>query len=315
MEINYIILAHQLPEQIYRLVYRLNSPWVKFYIHIDKKIEIAPFRSILRDIKNLYFLEGEERYLGTWGDIGIVRGTLAAMERIIKDNRKGYCILLTGQDYPLKNNRDIQNHFIKSNNSNFITIFPLPHRSLFQGGMPRVTKYKINKSIRRGHFLLLPSIFEKEFYDIKTFGKLNYLRKSGKSDLIFKIFRKRGFPENLSPHSGGVYWALPVCTIMSILAYLENNPEYLDYHEFTLCADEIFFHSIIAKLEKEKGLKIKRSLTYVNWERKTGPLPVTFEFSDSDELRKASKDHLFARKFDITLDEKILNFIDKELLD
>tara|TARA_B100001063_G_C16730650_1_gene539104 strand:+ start:549 stop:665 length:117 start_codon:yes stop_codon:yes gene_type:complete len=35
---------------------------------------------------------------------------------------------------------------------------------------------------------------------------------------------------------------------------------------------------------------------------------------DFEELKEASKDHLFARKFDVHLDEEILDEIDNNLL-
>ena len=37
--------------------------------------------------------------------------------------------------------------------------------------------------------------------------------------------------------------------------------------------------------------------------RPTGPFPVTFKKEDFEELKEASKEHLFARKFDVHMDE------------
>ena len=67
-------------------------------------------------------------------------------------------------------------------------------------------------------------------------------------------------------------------------------------------------------LETEKTLKLEPSITYVNWKRSSGPLPVTFKLEDFDELKEAAKDHLFARKFEIERDSEILDFIDDDLL-
>jgi len=79
--------------------------------------------------------------------------------------------------------------------------------------------------------------------------------------------------------------------------------------------DEIFFHSILMHLkEKNDTLIIKPSITYVNWERKNTPLPVTFIEDDFEELIEASKTKLFARKLDLEIDEKILDLIDQTQL-
>lgn len=74
-----------------------------------------------------------------------------------------------------------------------------------------------------------------------------------------------------------------------------------------------FFQSIIINLaENSKEIKIKPSQTYVNWERKNVALPVIFNDKDLQELSQV--DQLWARKFDVDYDEKILDLIDNKLL-
>lgn len=313
MEINYIILAHKNPDQLKRLVNRLKEPGVNFFIHIDKNVDIAPFLSHFEPKDKVYFLEDQQREPGVWGDIGIVRGTLNAMRKIINDKKKGYCILLTGQDYPLQTNQKIK-QFLDSNwPSIFISFYQSPcnWQKPFK---PRIKHYKINRSLNRGHFLLLSTIYDKDFYTFETLGKLNFLRKTGRLSEWKKIFKEREFPNNMKPYGGGVYWALPVDTVKQILDYVNSHPDYLEFHKYTLCADEVFFHSLIMHLKSLCNYELKPTLTYVNWLRESGPLPVTFERDDFDELKEASGDYLFARKFDVNLDEKILDQCDKILL-
>lgn len=168
MELSYIILAHKNPAQLKRLVQRLYEKWTFFYIHIDRNINIYPFIKALSGLNNVEFLRDKERYPGIWGDIGIVKGTLAAMHKIIANGRSGYTILLSGQDYPLKKNKDIL-EFFKKNETNYIDTNPI--ENLWKKhGIDRIEKYKINKSDQRGHFLLLPSIFDHDFYKVNTIG-------------------------------------------------------------------------------------------------------------------------------------------------
>ncbi|MNR59552.1 hypothetical protein D3C85_1808260 [compost metagenome] len=47
----------------------------------------------------------------------------------------------------------------------------------------------------------------------------------------------------------------------------------------------------------------------MNWSRKNCDLPVTFTSSDFEELQD-NPEKLYARKFDIELDDEILNKID-----
>lgn len=55
MEINYIILAHKNPQQVLRLIDRLNTFQCNFYIHIDKGVDIAPFIIAFSNLKNVFF--------------------------------------------------------------------------------------------------------------------------------------------------------------------------------------------------------------------------------------------------------------------
>jgi hypothetical protein len=314
MNIYYIILAHKSPEQVFRLVKQLKEPWTQFYIHIDKNVDINPFLNIFKPVDNIFFLDGNLREEGTWGDIGIVKATLNALQQVAKNYKNGYCVLLSGQDYPIASNLTIKEFFYNKSGIEFITAYPIPNNILNEGGLPRINKYKINKSNKRGHFLFLPTIYEKEFYSLKTAGKLNFLRKGRNFRAMVNIFKLRRFPKYLEPFAGSQWWALSTNMVKEIINFIKVHPDYLHYNKFSLLPDEMFFQSILLHLQKIDHFQIERSKTYVNWEKTSGPLPVTFELTDFKELKKASKDHLFARKFDIDIDEKILNSIDKYLL-
>ena len=315
MKIGYIILAHKNPQQLDRLIKRLAEPWTTFYIHIDTNKEIEPFKRTVSNKDKLFFLEGKDRKPGIWGDIGIVKATLNALKKGLQENRPDFFILLTGQDYPLKNNKFIYNYFSHYRDTNFIDQFPMPLKVWENGGLMRINRYKINKSSKRGHFTFLPSVFDREFYSLETAGKLSFLLKSGKVNHLIKILKQRKFPSYLKPFGGSAYFALPLKTAEKIIEHVDTHPEYLTYHQHTLSADEIFFHSIVAYLNATQDLKLAPSLTYVNWQKREGPPPITFRSEDFEELKMASKDFLFARKFDIDLDEEILEKCDKYLLD
>ncbi|MDT0643049.1 beta-1,6-N-acetylglucosaminyltransferase [Zunongwangia sp. F363] len=313
MEINYLILAHKNPLQVKRLITNLEDENTRFYIHVDLQTNIEEFKKSFAN-PHIHFLK--RRFTGIWGDIGIVEATLHGMKKISRTNKKGYCILLSGQDYPLVSKKKIKKFLQEKFPTEYITTYPMPHSGWERGGMDRLTYYKINKSNKRKHFLQLSSIFDKEFYTPDTLGKINYLRKSGRFRELSQILKKRKFPSYIKPFGGSQWWGLTIGTIKKILDYVEQHPDYLKYHKYTLLPDEIFFQSILMELQHKKSMKnlIDRSLTYVNWDRPSGPLPVTFEIHDFPELKIASKDYLFARKFDMMANEKILDKIDSELI-
>ncbi|MFV8226696.1 beta-1,6-N-acetylglucosaminyltransferase [Christiangramia aquimixticola] len=314
MEINYLILVHKNPFQVKRLVQKLQGPGINFFIHIDASAEGRTFKSLLQNFENVFFICKTDRKKIIWGDISMVEASLNLMHKVVLEKKTGYCILLSGQDYPLKSKDYIKDFFQKKTGMHFISFFEMPHPNWDQGGIPRIKKYKINKSSQREHFLMLPSIFDKDFYSEETLGKLNFLRKTGRWKDMVQALKRREFPTCLEPYGGGQWWAFPIETIHKILEFNENHPNYINYHKYTLIPDEIFFQSILMYLEDYKTKNIAKSITYVNWNRGTGPLPVTFTCEDIEELEIASKNHLFARKFDIEKDEDILDQIDKQLL-
>src|SRR5262245_28261791 len=98
MSIAYIISAYKRPEQLVRLVSRLNSTTASFLIHIDKRTDDAIYRQMvagLRQVTNVCFLERHTCY---WGDFGHVRATLKGIHAICQFNLHcDYVALLTGQ--------------------------------------------------------------------------------------------------------------------------------------------------------------------------------------------------------------------------
>ncbi len=61
----YMISAYTEPESLVALVNALDSDKVDFYIHIDKKVEIAPFYKFLKNRTNVFFTKYREKV--NWG--------------------------------------------------------------------------------------------------------------------------------------------------------------------------------------------------------------------------------------------------------
>lgn len=308
MEINYIILAHRYPRQVKRLIEKLSTPKSSFYIHIDKNVPMELFLYELADLSNVNFVY--EREEGIWGDIGIVLATLNALKQILRDHRNGYCVLLSGQDYPIRNNDYIDSYLNENYGTNFISKGILPSSDLSFNGLDRINRYKVNISAKRGNYVQLFSILEKEFYKKKNLKNILKLIWHNKIHYLLKIISKRQFPKHLKPYVGSQWWALTIDMVNEIVEFVEQNPSYIKYHTYSLLPDEMFFQSIVMNLaEKKSNLIFKDSLTYVNWSRKNCELPVTFALSDFEELM-LQPEKLFARKFDIEIDDKILDKID-----
>jgi hypothetical protein len=318
MEKNYIILAHENPQQLLRLIKALDDNKSFFYIHVDKKVDIQDFKELISDYKNVIFVTN--RYECIWGSISLVYATLSCMSKIINDRRSGYCILMSGQDYPIKSRESIDEYFDNNNDFEFIDIKPIKECWPDNKWVQRYEYYTFYLSSKRQDSISIPYLFSKEIYNIKSWKLIFYkIAKTKDINLVFEIItniiRKRKHPEYIIPYGGAQWWALTIPTIKEILDFVHDNVSFVSYHRYTAIPDEVFFHTIIMYLAtKNRGIKIKPSLTYTNWERKNVPLPVTFCFADLYELINLPIDKLFARKFNIHLDEKILDEIDDNVL-
>jgi hypothetical protein len=308
MNINYIVLAHKNPQQLKQLIEKLSTPSTYFYVHIDKGVEIKPFLDVLGEQQSVHFLESREK--GIWGDIGIVKASINALKEIIKTQEPGYCVLISGQDYPIKSNEQIASFLTRNYGVNYIDTLTFDESEWPNNGMDRIEHYKFNLSAERGHFILLPSLLSKDFYKNwkLNFRGLLHLVKHNKASAI--IFRSRKFPEYMIPYAGSQWWSLPVETAVKVLLFLEQNKGYLNYNRYSLLPDEFFFQSIIKHLASKEGtMIIKPSITYVNWKKAGVPLPVTFTSEDIEELRNQPEEKLIARKFELDASDPILNLL------
>jgi hypothetical protein len=312
MHINYIILAHRNPAQVERLVNALRTETTSFYIHIDRNTPQAPFERHLKDASNCHFIETREK--GTWGDVGIVKATICALRQLMADQRSGYCVLLSGQDYPIKSNQHIAQYFAQHHGTSFVEHFAIPTSHWDHNGLDRIEHYKFNLSEARQDYVMVPPVLSKAFsgnwihhiYNIKKLlqRKLN----------IGVLLKKRRFPWYIQPVGGSQWWAIPMEVVEKTLAFLDHHPDYLSYHQYTLLPDEIALQSVILQvLGPDGSATVQPPVTYINWTRPGVQLPVTFDSNDLDELLSQPEDRLFARKFDVEKDAAILDLLDEEI--
>ena len=324
MHLNYIILAHKNPAQITRMIRRLDCPEARFYINIDAPVELAPFQAALADNPRCVFLTGPQRLNTMWGHVNAVKAALVGIARIIADQRSGYTILMSGQDYPLKPTGYIQQFYQANYGTNFIECFPLPvtpqtapsiHGGLAReswihpeygsnGGMNRLNHYTFFLSTKREDNVSIPPIFSRDFLSGRKMRyALGLLRRQ--PAMFGRLLSKRKFPKELTPHAGSQWWALPHETVVFLDKYVKEQPYFLEFNDFTLLSDEIFFQTVVAN----NFTNIAPPVTYVNFTRPTGPWPATFVAADIREL--AASPCLYARKFDQDQDSQIFDELDQ----
>ena len=121
MKIAYILLAHNNPSQLKRLVDSLKNTG-DFYIHIDKKSDIRPFKQVFEGMESVHLLE--KRVKVSWAGWSMVVGYMLALQAAL-ENEKNYerFVMLTGQDYPLMSNEEIIKTFEDNRDVEYIMAY------------------------------------------------------------------------------------------------------------------------------------------------------------------------------------------------
>lgn len=289
----YLIMAHKSPNQIYRLVSRLDDGHSTFFIHIDQKADFSQFLSLNAFGETVQFTE---RFDATWGGYGLIKPYLSAL-RSVKAFPKKFdrVLLLSGQDYPIKSNEYINEFFKNSPYSNFIDYFPIPNLKKWpgsdRGGLYRVDKY----------------YFGAKWYELFCSKAMNFLS-------TYIPFLRRKIPNQMKPYTGQTWWNLDGYAVNYILNYVDQHPEYMDFHKHTFVADELFVQMIIGNSKDEKLLRSIENTEkrFTIWPKANSAHPKILDKNDLNAI--IASDDLFARKFDENVDTEIMDLIDREIL-
>ena len=286
----YIILAHKNEQQVQRLIDTLDDKNSMFFLHVDRKVSITGFKKLFDNDSRVYFVQ---RVKTEWGGFGLVDATLNAMYDVRKSGDFDKIILLSGQDYPIKSNEKIDKYFQHSRYNIFMDHFPLPNHRKWGpgGGMYRVNKY---------------------FFGLSFIKK--YLAKAANFLATFIPFLNRKLAKGIEPFSGSQWWAMDMRALNYVLDYVAAHPEYVKFHKHTFAPDELFFQMILLNCEDEslRDNIANDNLRYMKWQTSNIAHPEILKVNDLNDIGDSNA--LFARKFDMGVDEDVINLIDDQLL-
>ncbi len=278
MNIAHLILAHNNPQQLLRLVNRLQHKDADFYIHIDKKTDITPFLSIGQQ-KNVTLLRN--RIAIKWGAYSMIEATLSGFEAILQAHKNyGYINLLSGNDYPLVTTQALHTFFAKHPNKAFTEFYAID--SVWTEAVPRLTKYYFTNYNFKGSVLL--------------------------ETVVNKVMPPRKMPNQLVPVGRSQWFTITLQHVQYIVDYLNKNKHVQRFFAHTWGSDEIVIQTILFNSPYKKDM-VNNNLRYIDWSDGNAS-PKTFTYTDAATLLKSQK--LFARKFDLNTDAQILNLLDKE---
>lgn len=269
-----LILAHKNHNQIMRLINHLKTDF-DLYVHIDKrnKLNIKSFDNV-----NVY-----KEFKTYHGGVSLVIATLFLIEEAYKNNYDRY-IFISGQDVPLKTNKEIINFFDTNKNKEYISY----------------------ESINNSEAMYKEMSFRLNSYNFGKLYRLIFHRNIRELLSNFPLI-KRTTPENI--YYGSQWWNLTNNAIKYILDYTKQNPNFLKRFNYTWGSDEFYFQSILLNSEFKDNC-INDCLRYLIWGVGT---PINFTIKDYDDIKNNINNNIFSRKFDENFDNDIINKLYKDL--
>jgi len=282
VRIAYIISAYKYLEQLARLVHRLHDANVGVFIHVDARSgSIDRLVEATAGLGNVNFLP---RHPCRWGDFGHVAASLKGIEAIARAPiGYDYVFLLTGQDYPIKSNRHICDVLEKAGGRSFMNFFPLPTSEWEGGGLDRIERWHMYTAKR--HIVIPPRGWS---------------------------FVKRAFPRGFRPFGGSSYWCLARDCVQYMDDFVRHNGRFVRFFRHVDVPDELFFQTVLMNSPLSAQI-VNDDLRYIDWRDWAAGSPAVLSAGDFGALETSTK--LFARKFDATVDARILDLIDERLLE
>jgi len=290
MKVAYLVLAHRNPLLIQKAVECLACEEAAFFIHIDAKFPLDPFKAIRGD--NVFFIE--DRLPVYWGEFSQTEAILLLIRRALAaPQRHDYLVLMSGSDFPLRSGRYVRRFLEANRGCEFVTMVRLPAQ-----GMPisriNTVRYPTTRPVRRFVFRALARL---------GLGQRDHRKYLG----------------GLQPCSGHTWWALSREACQYVLDYIQGHPEVVKFFAITHASDETLIHTILGNSPFQP--QIRRHLVFEDW-RSPAPHPEMInarhlEYFESEDKVAPRDSHgpgelLFARKFadeDLHLAGRVLAMI------
>ncbi|MBF2050660.1 MAG: hypothetical protein IGS54_25410 [Elainella sp. C42_A2020_010] len=282
MKLAYIIMAHQQPQQLKRLITALQTDTASFFIHFSKKAESAYQEAIelLKDVPNVYFVPRRYTF---WGHPSLVKAALSGLRAVVESGvNYDYVSLLSAQDYPIKKIADIERFFEQNAGKQFIDYAPVDGTNPRAVGIP-------------------------PWSGISRIESWYFMYRSKK----IRIPIKRKLPYGYKPYMGYLWWSFSREFAEYVIEFLDQHPRYTNFFDHVFISDEFFFQCILLN-SPFKHAAVNDDLRFADWENPNPTVPATLLTADFERLRNTH--HLFARKFDAKRDSAILDLIDQKIL-
>lgn len=284
----YLIIAHNQFEILEKLLTLLDDNRNDIFIHIDRKkqsFDVQRYKNLIKK-SNVFFIPRRKVY---WGHYSQIQCELDLLKEAIKNNYT-YYHLLSGVDLPLKNQDKIHSFFQENSGKEFVHFETEEETEKI---LPRVQYFHLVKYVRTSNKFLK-----------KIMNLVNILLRKFQDLIGFKRHRK----EKIKFYYGSNWFSIT----NEFALYVVSKERWIKkIFRFTACTDEIFLQTLLFNSHFKNNIYLKKPqkitdgcLREIDWKRGN---PYVYRETDFYDLVETT--NLFARKFDIDVDKRIIDKI------
>lgn len=289
----YLILAHKNFGQLRKLIELLDDPRNDIFVHVDAKAKNFRQESLDGATRHSRLIVLPQRFKVNWGGVSIMRSELALLKKATSESKYAYYHLLSGMDMPIKTQDEIHAFFNEHKGYEFINLW----------------EFKKSTRSRFRYYTIFPEGEGKFRTRI-----INHIFKGLQMAVGFRINRNIDF-------RFGSQWFSITDSLARYVVEKENWLEKVFRHTST--CDEIFLPTLVAESPFRNRLYVPAAvknqkevnmanMRFIDWTRgESVRHPWVFRAGDMSLLE--SVPHLWARKFDETVDNNIINMIYNKL--
>ncbi len=301
MKVCYLIMSHKNPEQIYRLIRTIKTLSPNSYILLSHNpTDCSLDLSVLKEFSGVHvqFATAER------GDFSLIQKYFSAINWLFSNNIDfNWLINLSGQDYPTQPLSELELLLSTTQYDGFLQFFnvlsPESHWSIREGSIRYFYQYKK---------FSLP----KWITSILKFTKIvNYLQPFFRIDFSYGLRVgtkvKSIFNDEFICHGGAFWYILSRKSVQYLNNFYQSNSHIVEYYKYVLLPDESFIQTVLVN---SQNFNLSNECKHFsNFNNSSYGHPAILIKNDYQDIIKKC---YFARKFDMEVDSKILDILDKE---
>lgn len=294
MRKHYLLLAHDQPDHVSRLVGRLDDGEATFWLHLDARADLGEWASVTAH-DSVVVVEPRVRCI--WGTWSMVEAQLAQVRACLAGGEPGYLVMLSGQSYPVKSTAQVDAYLSSHADLVHMDLWRLEERWP-DNHRDRLDYFCLPTSEDKGALLLLRQRQEMNARELLGWTR-RLVREQGArqaATILRTIGERRPDVADLVM-GGSQWWAMPWDTAQDLISYDEAHPEIADFLRWSQFPDESFVQTLLTLLDGTLEERLGPTLTLVDWTEGDWDLPRVMTERDVPALLDTPDHVLFARKF------------------